>query len=66
MTFARSLNALVRSSRIAAQSSTHVNPVNSVFGQNRILARNYAAQFQRTKPHVNIGMTITSGSDRLS
>lgn len=46
----------MRTSRIAAQSSKNVNPVNTVFGQNRIAARNYAAAFQRTKPHVNVGM----------
>lgn len=56
MPFARSVNALLRTSRLAAQSSQSVNPVNLAFGQNRVAARTYAAAFQRTKPHVNVGM----------
>ncbi|KAJ9658412.1 translation elongation factor Tu [Neophaeococcomyces mojaviensis] len=55
MTFTRSVGALLRTARIASQSSSSASPFVSAFGHNRIAARNYAAAFQRTKPHVNIG-----------
>lgn len=55
MTFVRSVNALMRTSRIAAQSSKNANPFNTAFLQNRVASRTYAAAFQRTKPHVNVG-----------
>lgn len=56
MPFTRSVGALLRTSRIAAQSSRSINPVNQVIAKNIISARTYATAFQRTKPHVNVGM----------
>ncbi|KAF7846228.1 hypothetical protein BT93_L4805 [Corymbia citriodora subsp. variegata] len=48
MAFTRTVSALMRSGKGS-------NPVQTVFGHNRIQTRTYAAAFQRTKPHVNIG-----------
>ncbi|KAK2745266.1 translation elongation factor Tu [Myotisia sp. PD_48] len=51
----RSLNVLLRTSRLATKRPTAVNPVFHAFSQNTIAARGMAAAFERTKPHVNIG-----------
>ena len=55
MAFTRSVTSILRTSRLAACSSRHVNPINRVFGHDRFAARTYATVFERTKPHVNIG-----------
>lgn len=55
MTFTRSVTQLVRSSRLAGQTYGG-NPVLKAFGHDRLAARHYAAVYQRTKPHVNIGV----------
>lgn len=58
--FVRSVAPFLRTARFALQQGTSVNPL-----QTALLSRNgasvvngartYAAAFQRTKPHVNIG-----------
>ena len=62
--FARTLNPFLRTARTALKQSNGVNPLQSALMQRQsgvqILntARTYAAVFQRTKPHVNIGMKL--------
>jgi elongation factor Tu len=55
MAFSRSFTTLLRTSRHIATPARGVNPVNRVFGHDRFGARNYAAVFERNKPHVNVG-----------
>lgn len=56
----RSVNVLLRTSRLSLQRPRGLNPVQHVFGQNRLAARGMATVFERTKPHINIGKTIKS------
>ncbi|EAS27798.3 translation elongation factor Tu [Coccidioides immitis RS] len=51
----RSLNVLLRTSRISLQRPRAVNPVQHVFARDRLVARGMATAFERTKPHVNVG-----------
>lgn len=53
--------AFLRTSRAALRQRSGANPLSQTLGINgsqQYLAqvRNYAAAFERTKPHVNIGM----------
>ncbi|EEP78526.1 translation elongation factor Tu [Uncinocarpus reesii 1704] len=50
----RSLNVLLRTSRLSLQRPRAVNPVQHVFARDRFAARGMATAFERTKPHVNI------------
>ena len=56
MGLSRSVTSLLRTSRHVASPARGLNPVNRVFGHDRFGARNYAAVFERNKPHVNVGM----------
>ena len=64
---ARVLTSTLRASRSAIQQRPGVNPLSSVLRKVPSSIRSYAAQFQRTKPHVNIGTfyprPFTSGAD---
>ncbi|KAL2006003.1 hypothetical protein VTN00DRAFT_9657 [Thermoascus crustaceus] len=51
----RSINLLLRSSRSSLVRPRAVNPVQHVFANQRLGARGFAAVFERTKPHVNVG-----------
>jgi len=55
MAFSRSVTSLLRTSRHVVTPARGVNPVTKVWGHDRFGARTYAAVFERTKPHVNIG-----------
>jgi hypothetical protein len=51
-------SAFLRTSRAAIRSNGQVNPVQTAWGKNGgAYMRNYATAFERTKPHVNIGMS---------
>ena len=52
---ARALTSTFRASRCAVQQRPGVNPLSSVLRRDPSSIRTYAEQFQRTKPHVNIG-----------
>lgn len=52
----RSLNLFLRSSRSSLLRPRAVNPVHHVFSNERMAARSFATVFERTKPHVNVGM----------
>ena len=52
----RPLTTLVRTARIALQQRKGINPVHYVFRGDRNGVRGLATVFERTKPHVNIGM----------
>lgn len=54
-TLQRSLNVLLRTSKLAAKRPSAVNPVQYVLSHNRMSVRGMAAAFERNKPHVNIG-----------
>ena len=56
MSFSRTLTSTLRTGRSAWARPNGVNPVQHILRSDRVLARNYAAVFERTKPHVNIGM----------
>lgn len=56
----RSANLLMRSSRASLLRPRAVNPVQHLFCKDRLAARGMATVFERTKPHVNIGMEIFS------
>ena len=55
---ARSLAPLLRTSRFAARQHRGVNPVQQVFGRDANRIRGLATVFERSKPHVNIGMGL--------
>jgi elongation factor Tu len=55
----RSVNLLLRSSRSSLLRPRAVNPVQHVLTNERFAARNFATVFERTKPHVNVGMCDT-------
>lgn len=63
--FVRSVVPLLRTSRVALRPHKGVNPVQQVLGQERNGARGLATVFERTKPHVNIGMTKVWFIDNL-
>lgn len=54
--FTRSLAPLLRTSRLAVRRQKGVNPVQQVFCRDSYGVRGLATVFERTKPHVNIGM----------
>lgn len=56
----RSVNLLARSSRASLLRPRAVNPVHHVFASDKMAVRGLATAFERTKPHVNIGMSIES------
>ena len=67
--FARSVTPFLRTARSALQQGNSVSPLqhalrrqneSSIFNA----ARTYATVFERTKPHVNIGMQLKSGVQR--
>lgn len=52
--------AFVRTSRVALKTGS-VNPVQAAWGsRGGALMRNYATAFERSKPHVNVGMLSMS------
>ncbi|PGH11287.1 elongation factor Tu, mitochondrial [Polytolypa hystricis UAMH7299] len=51
----RSVNALLRTSRLSLQRPSGLNPVYHAFRQDKMGSRGMASAFERTKPHVNIG-----------
>lgn len=55
-TFTRSVAPLLRTGRLAIRHRSSVNPVTQVFGRDVNGVRAFAQVFERTKPHVNIGM----------
>ena len=52
----RSLAPILRTSRLAVRKQSGVNPVQQVFGRDANGIRGLATIFERSKPHVNIGM----------
>lgn len=55
-TFTRSIAPLLRTGRLAIRQRPSVNPITQVFGREVNGVRGFAQVFERTKPHVNIGM----------
>lgn len=62
----RTVNLLLRSSRSSLLRPRSVNPVHHVFSSERMAARGFATVFERTKPHVNVGMLYPAISNVLS
>lgn len=60
-TFIRSIAPLLRTSRLAIRQRSSINPITQVFGREVNGVRGFAQVFERTKPHVNIGMYINGG-----
>ena len=64
--FGRSVYPFLRTVRSALQQGNSVSPTHYSLGRNGVAfvnaTRSYAAVFERTKPHVNIGM---SGIERF-
>lgn len=58
----RAANLFFRTSRSSLLRPGAVNPVHHVFSNNKLAARGMATVFERTKPHVNIGMYCGPGS----
>lgn len=56
--FTRSIAPLLRTGRLAIRQRPGVNPVTQVFGKDANGVRGFAQVFERTKPHVNIGMYV--------
>ena len=54
----RSVTPLLRTSRIVLRQQKGVNPVQQVFGKDSNGARGLATVFERSKPHVNIGINL--------
>ena len=59
--FGRSITPFVRTARSALQLGNSVNPLHNALRRQNAVAfvnatRSYAAVYERTKPHVNIGM----------
>ena len=54
----RAANLFYRTSRSSLLRPRAVNPVHHVFSNDRLAARGMATVFERTKPHVNIGMVM--------
>lgn len=52
----RSLAPLLRTTRLAVRQQKGLNPVEQVFGRDANGVRCLATAFDRSKPHVNIGM----------
>ena len=57
-TFTRSIAPLLRTGRLAIRHRPSVNPVTQVFGRDVNGVRGFAQVFERTKPHVNIGVYV--------
>lgn len=55
-TLTRSFTPLLRTTRFALRQRKGINPVEQVFGRDHNGARGLATSFERTKPHVNIGI----------
>lgn len=64
-TFTRSIAPLLRTGRLAIRQRPSVNPVTQVFDRDVNGVRGFAQVFERTKPHVNIGMYV-SGQYRVN
>lgn len=54
--FTRSFAPLLRTTRLAVWQQKGINPVQLVFGKDANGIRGLATVFERSKPHVNIGM----------
>ncbi len=52
----RSLVPLLRTTRLAVRQQKGINPIQQVFGKDANGVRCLATAFDRSKPHVNIGM----------
>ena len=52
----RSLTPLLRTTRLAVRQQKGLNPIQQVFGRDANGVRRLATAFDRSKPHVNIGM----------
>ena len=52
----RSLTPLLRTARLAVRQQKGLNPIQQVFGRDANGVRCLATAFDRSKPHVNIGM----------
>lgn len=57
-TFNRSIATLLRTGRLAIRQRPRFNPVTQVFCRDVNGVRGFAQVFERTKPHVNIGIHI--------
>lgn len=58
LTFTRSITPLLRTGRFAIGHRPSVNPVTQVLGRDVNAVRGFAQVFERTKPHVNIGVYV--------
>lgn len=57
--FSRTLTPFLRTARSALQQRNAVSPLQHALSrQNGAILRTYATAFERTKPHVNIGMSV--------
>jgi len=54
----RSFAPLLRTTRLVVRQQKGINPVHQVFGRDANGIRGLATVFERSKPHVNIGMRI--------
>ena len=52
----RSFTPLLRTTRLAIRQQKGINPVQQVFSKDANRIRGLATVFERSKPHVNIGM----------
>ncbi len=52
----RSLAPLLRTTRLAVRQQKGISPIQQVFGKDANGVRCLATAFDRSKPHVNIGM----------
>ena len=65
----RSLTPILRTSRLALWQQKGVNPVQQVFGRDVNGIRGLATVFERSRPHVNIGMRLllwSTGNSKLT
>ena len=65
----RSLTPILRTSRLALWQQRGVNPVQQVFGRDANGIRGLATVFERSRPHVNIGMRLllwSTGNSKLT
>ena len=52
----RSLAPVLRTTRLAVRQQRGINPIQQIFGKDASGVRCLATAFDRSKPHVNIGM----------
>ncbi len=62
----RSIAPLLRTTRITVRQQKGVNPIQQVFGRDANGTRGLATVFERSKPHVNIGMEYEISNDYLT